>query len=116
MYHNYTEADARFDAEQLGRCGVCGRDTSECKHCKECGMQGRHLSYCSDFVREHVTTDQVTQRIFTLGIRQGELVTLQELNRHTSKWEDVPQDTTDGAAWWLQWDGEVKRGTFQEKS
>ena len=31
----YSDEDARFDAEQLGRCPLCGRE--RCKHCKECG-------------------------------------------------------------------------------
>ncbi len=112
----YTDADARFDAEQLGRCGVCGRETSVCGHCKECGLKDRHLRWCSHFVVEHVTTDAETKRTFCLGICQGSLVSLKELHSTpTPGWEDVPQETVDGANWWLQWDGEVERGAFQDK-
>jgi len=34
----YGPDDHRFDAEQQGRCSICGRTRSEgCAHCEECG-------------------------------------------------------------------------------
>jgi hypothetical protein len=35
---HYDDADYRFDAEQLGRCPLCGRTREEgCRHCRICG-------------------------------------------------------------------------------
>ena len=37
----YTNEDARFDAEQQGRCPICGRTPMEgCTHCDICGRPG----------------------------------------------------------------------------
>jgi len=34
----YTSQDASFDAEQQGKCPICGRTYSEgCRHCEMCG-------------------------------------------------------------------------------
>jgi len=47
---NYTNHDARFDAEQLGRCPICGRTRYEgCTHCEVCGRSGgKHWDWCDD--------------------------------------------------------------------
>lgn len=40
---NYSEADARFDAEALGRCPITGHEMSDCSHCRtHCHQCGRH--------------------------------------------------------------------------
>jgi len=36
---NYSGKDAAFDAEQQGRCPICGRSRDEgCRHCSVCGV------------------------------------------------------------------------------
>ena len=37
MNGEYTNEDARFDAEAQGRCPICGRVPPECHHCEVCG-------------------------------------------------------------------------------
>ena len=85
----YTGDDARFDAEAMGRCGVCGREVSVCGHCKECGGQGgRHARYCSQRQEESHTAK--LERFASTPREDGSYPSDEECDRYEAKLTQEP--------------------------
>ena len=92
-------------------CEVCGR--KECPHCQECGSPGEHATTCSLYVSKHTRYHQASGRTFTLTVRSGLLLRLQELTQDFPLvWSDVPTSTTDGLDWWKKWQNSIDSGLF----
>lgn len=115
---SYTDEDARFDAEALGRCGACGREVSECGHCKECGRKGdNHAAYCSYRTIQYLVTDKETHRTFNLvlgGSESKELIALYELLRdgRNSHFAEVDTTSQEGAYWWGRYESQAEEGAY----
>lgn len=98
----------QVDNTPVHACEVCGRET--CHHCQECGTPSSdHATTCSRYVSKRVVFHPASGLTFSLTMRDGVLLTLQQMTDvFPITWENISL----GDDRWQYWQSRINLGHF----